>query len=235
LGKYFKWAAYDDVLAPDFLSRCINMLDQNASLVLCHCKTSRINEYGTIIGGYDLGVRLDSPKKHERFGDIIGMRNEAWILLFGVIRSSAFKRTRLLGNYIGTDRNLLAELSLLGPMCTISNVLFFRREHLNAYTNKKHDSIQEKLGWWTKTAAPKLIFPYWRICMEYFKSIRYEPLKWTERQRCYAQVVKWFFREGWFLMAFDVVYNLSGHPNANPAMSSLVKFFVWLRERCVRL
>src|SRR5687768_11755331 len=32
-GRYFKWAASDDVCAPDFLSRCVEILDRDASIV----------------------------------------------------------------------------------------------------------------------------------------------------------------------------------------------------------
>src|SRR3989304_6465989 len=37
-GKYFKWAAYDDLLAPDFLSRCIDVLESMPDVVLCFPK-----------------------------------------------------------------------------------------------------------------------------------------------------------------------------------------------------
>src|SRR3989337_590294 len=42
-GEYFKWASHDDLLAPEFLSRCVSVLDQDHSIVLCHSKTGRIN------------------------------------------------------------------------------------------------------------------------------------------------------------------------------------------------
>jgi glycosyltransferase involved in cell wall biosynthesis len=207
-GEYFKWAAYDDVLAPDFLSRCVSILDQDLSIVLCHCKTGCINEQGDLIGKYNIGARICSPKQHERFGAIVSMRNYAWILILGVIRSSYLRKTRLFGNYIGTDRNLLAELSLLGPMYEIPEVLFFRRKHPQAYTDKSHNNYAEKLDWWVKTRTPALIFPYWKICLEYFNSVRLAPLKWSGKQLCYAQIIKWFLREGWILMSIDLGINL---------------------------
>ena len=33
-GEYFKWAAYDDVLMPDFLTECVALLDDDPSAVL---------------------------------------------------------------------------------------------------------------------------------------------------------------------------------------------------------
>jgi glycosyltransferase involved in cell wall biosynthesis len=34
-GDYFKWAAHDDWCAPEFLSRCVEVLDEDPSMILC--------------------------------------------------------------------------------------------------------------------------------------------------------------------------------------------------------
>ena len=49
-GEYFKWAAYDDVLAPEFLEKCVYMLDNDPSVVGCICKTGRIDKDGNFYG-----------------------------------------------------------------------------------------------------------------------------------------------------------------------------------------
>jgi glycosyltransferase involved in cell wall biosynthesis len=76
-SEYFKWVACDDICSPDFLEKCVNVLDANPSVVVCHPKTCRINDRGEPAGNYDLNIRIDSPKPHERFGDLIRMDNEA--------------------------------------------------------------------------------------------------------------------------------------------------------------
>ena len=52
-GPYFKWAAHDDVLGTDFLLRCVEVLDSNPDVVLCHTKTQQIDEDGRVAGNYD--------------------------------------------------------------------------------------------------------------------------------------------------------------------------------------
>ena len=47
-GKYFKWFGYDDLIAPNFLSRCIEILDRYHTVVLCTPKTKIIDEYVSI-------------------------------------------------------------------------------------------------------------------------------------------------------------------------------------------
>ena len=37
-GEFFKWAASDDVIAPEYLSKCLSVLEQNPSVVLVHSK-----------------------------------------------------------------------------------------------------------------------------------------------------------------------------------------------------
>lgn len=39
-GEYFKWAAHDDLCAPEFLEKCVAALDSNPDVVLCYTKTN---------------------------------------------------------------------------------------------------------------------------------------------------------------------------------------------------
>ncbi len=210
-GFYFKWAAYDDVHAPEFLRKCVSVLDKDSSVVLCHSKTGRIDEHGHLVGNYDHRAlrRISSHKPHERFGDLISIRNPCWAV-FGVVRSSAFRKTPLHGSYIGADRNLLAEIGLMGRIIEIPEYLFFRRDHPEAYTrkfceNKFATSVEhydEQMAWWSTDDWTN--FPNWKDCAEFFRSVNRVPLEWSERLACYDQIFRWFVDEGWFFMGGDI-------------------------------
>jgi len=226
-GDYFKWASYDDVLAQDFLSKCVSVLDEDPSIVLCHSKTRIIGENGEIIGTYDYNLRINSQKPHERFYDLISLRYKSWPLIFGLIRSNSLRKTSLFGNYIGSDRNLMAELSLLGRIYEIPEYLFYRRIHPQTYTERKYKTIKDKLNWWTQ--ARGLPFPYVKICLEYFKIIKLFPLARKERLLCYLQIIKWLFREGFFLMGRDIGTILLEGSIVGSYLSPIVnRFFVIL-------
>ena len=45
-GKYFKWAAVDDLLSSDFIERCVEVLETRDDAVLCYPKTTIIDEEG---------------------------------------------------------------------------------------------------------------------------------------------------------------------------------------------
>jgi glycosyltransferase involved in cell wall biosynthesis len=217
-AEYFKWAAYDDVLAPEFLRKCVNVLDSDPSIVGCHCKTGRIDEYSNFLGYYNQGLlrRIDSPKPHERFRDLIGLYYTT-TPFHGLYRRSLFARSQLHGSYVGADRNLVAELSLMGRIYEIPECLFYWREHPDSYTstfygsNRKDtlDRLRAEAAWWSKEDGT--YFPHWKNCIEYFKSVNRVPLKLYERILCRIQILGWFMEEGRRFMAKDIMLFLLQH------------------------
>lgn len=212
-GKYFKWAAHDDVLAPDYLEKCVTILDNDPSIVLCHSRAARIDENGVVIGNYDDRTlyRITSWKKHERFGDLISQRNSCWSIM-GVMRADALKKTPLHGAYLDADRNLLAELGLIGRMYEIPEHLFFRRDHPQAYTTTYHSKdvlvrdYKNQLAWWSgNKKRPQIMLPRWKNLLEYFRSVNRVPLKFSERLLCYREISKWLlYGDGLKMMRCDL-------------------------------
>jgi glycosyltransferase involved in cell wall biosynthesis len=210
-AEYFKWAAHDDVIAPDFLLNCIKILDADPSIVLCHSKTARIDESGSVVGNYDHRTlnNISSWQRHKRFRDLISIRNACWIV-FGVFRANALAKTHLMGDYIGADRNLLAEIGLIGRICELPEHLFLRRDHAEAYTRKfceklyavEWDNYDEQLTYWTPKAFYKL--PQWKQFTEFIKSVNHVPMKWSDRLLCYKALCNWFVREEWLFLSGDL-------------------------------
>jgi len=210
-SELFKWAAYDDVHAPEFLQKCVSVLNKDPSVVLCHSKTGRIDQNGHFSGNIDRRMfnAIGSWKPHERFGDLINISYPKGIV-YGVGRASSFKKTPLLGSYIGADRNLVAEIGLMGRIIEIPDYLFFRRIHPEAYTaqfceNKFAVSVNdfaEQSAYWSRDDWTS--FPNWRNCTEFFRSVNRVPLRWSERLLCYDQIFRWFVKEGWFFMSGDI-------------------------------
>jgi len=231
-GKYFKLAAHDDVLAPEYLQKCVSVLDKDPSIVLCHSKTGRIDEQGVLVGTYDHKMRIDSPKSHERFRDLISIKyNPCWPI-FGVVRESILGMTPLHGNYPGADGNLLAEIGLYGRIYEIPEYLFFRRDHPQAYTRrycgdqpfKSIDEYRKLMAWW---ASDSLIdITTLKNCCEFFRSVRRVPLKWSERMLCYEQIFDWFLREGWRLIGGDVEKYFLCRSSLGRKLASVVKMIL---------
>lgn len=210
--EYFKWAASDDLHAPEFLRKCVSVLDNNPLIIGCHCKTGKINQDGDLLDYYNQGLlkRINSLKPHERFRDLIGLYYTT-TLFYGLYRTSIFSKTPRQGSYIGADRNLLAELGLIGRIYELSDCLFFWRDHPDSYTTifygseKKDtlDRLQKAAAWWSK--GNLTYFPHWKNCAEYYISVNRVSLSWFEKLVCYLQIFGWIFEEGHRFMTNDII------------------------------
>ena len=219
-SEYFKWAAYDDVLAPEFLRKCVDVLDNDSSIIGCCCKTGRIDQDGTFFGYHNEGLltKIDSLKPHERFYDLIGLYYTT-TPFHGVYRANLFAQSQRHGSYIGADRNLVAELGLMGRIYEIPECLFFWRDHDSSYTSIFYGSgrsgtlkrFQEELSWWSSEDGS--YFPHWKNCVEYFRSVNRVPLNLFERLLCYKQIFNWFMEEGRRFIAKDITLFMIQHSN----------------------
>jgi len=59
-GEYFKWAAHDDLLAPEFLERCVRVLDAVPAYVLCTSRAAFVDERGAALRRSDASLDLES-------------------------------------------------------------------------------------------------------------------------------------------------------------------------------
>jgi glycosyltransferase involved in cell wall biosynthesis len=128
-GRYFKWAAYDDLMEPRFLASLVAVLDANPDVVLCQSLVRIIDANGHEIGIYDSDLKgANSIAPAERFSALIKSRHLC-TELYGICRADALEKTRLLEPYFGSDRALLAELAAIGRFAQVREVLFASREH----------------------------------------------------------------------------------------------------------
>jgi glycosyltransferase involved in cell wall biosynthesis len=208
-AKYFKWAAADDMHAPEYLEKCVKVLDNDPSVVLCHSKMDKIDENGKVTGTYDHTMKVDSTNVVERFRDLISLKTNICFQIFGIMRSEVLLKTPLHGDYRGADANLLAELSLYGRIYEIPHYLFSRRDHSGSYTRKfcsddkkKSNYLKAQKAWWTGKSW--LYYTNWKNFCEFFYSVDRAPLKLKEKLLCYAEIYRWVFREGWKLFGNDI-------------------------------
>src|SRR5215470_5950299 len=66
-SEYFKWAAHDDVCAPQYLERCVKVLDHTHVTVLCYTQSIIIDEHGKHLRHYSARCGVRSPRPYERF------------------------------------------------------------------------------------------------------------------------------------------------------------------------
>jgi glycosyltransferase involved in cell wall biosynthesis len=186
-APYFKWAAADDLCAPDFIARCVEVLDRDPWVVLCYPKTILIDERDRILGAPADSLHLTSPNPVARFVRCLASLRLCNAVM-GLIRSSVLAKTALIGPYPGSDVVLLAELSLHGKFHELPDPLFFRRFHPGAASNASSlASTQEFIAPRTRG---RLFMRTWRHHYEYLAAIRRAPLSPTDRFRLGYTVIR---------------------------------------------
>ena len=204
-SPYFKWAAHDNLCASTYLEACVNVLDSDVSIVLCHaqtvlvdCESQRLQFEPSLDCFVDpLGNRFRKPgyssslnaaEPHQRYKDLLF--SVRWCFeVFGLIRTDMLKRTSLIGSYYGSDKVLLAELILLGRFYTLFEDLFFRRCHANQSSTL--NSTVEREAWINSRAAKNLIFPRFTCLLGYLQAVTNHPLSTLESLYCLMNLALW--------------------------------------------
>ncbi|MDH3217708.1 MAG: glycosyltransferase [Candidatus Krumholzibacteria bacterium] len=191
-GRYFKWASHDDVCAPEFLERCLAVLENEDSTVLCYPTTVIIDEKGKHLRTYQEEIEYLEPAPAERLRSWLFRRPGGECnAVFGVIRSSVLAQTHLIGKYMASDLILLGELVLRGRVRKISDPLFLRRDHPSTSGRAQHGA-EEILVWFDTSKRGKIHMPKWRWSHEYIRAIGRVPMGLVEKGRCLALVTRWF-------------------------------------------
>jgi glycosyltransferase involved in cell wall biosynthesis len=204
-GKYFKWAAADDLLEPDFLRRCVEILERDPGCVVAYASTKQVDENETFIKNYVTPVKADSNDPVARFREMLLVNHNCY-QIFGVMRISALHQLPPHGSYMSADRVLLARMSLLGRFYEVPEDLFISRRHSQQssktrpvrlteprfrLTNRQGQLGNPPLEWWDPAKARTISFPEFRELLEYFLSIYRAPLGVGQKLFCYSMLLPW--------------------------------------------
>ncbi|MGH8730028.1 MAG: glycosyltransferase family 2 protein [Burkholderiales bacterium] len=190
-GEYFKWAAYDDTLTPDYLEKCVRVLEQDPSIILCQAKTLYVDSKGNTKRSNEKERKLHSTHAGERFWAVV-IETHAIDEYYGVMRRDVLKQTSLNLRFPGSDKVLLAELAVLGPFVQIPEYLFLRGVHAEQYFQvAKSRKMRET---WMDTKA-KLTFPELQVFAGYCKAAWSVPLSLRNRARCHLALL--YYVVGW--------------------------------------
>ncbi len=189
-GQYFKWAAHDDLIAPDFLGKCVEVLDHSSDVVLAYCKAIAIDAQGKEHNQIEDDLHLTSPSSVTRFKQFQQRyrRKSLSNPVFGLMRISALRNTPGIRNLISADIILLGELSILGKFHEVPEYLFYRRYHseMSCLANKSYEA---RAAWYDPANKGKLQFPRWRRIFCFFEVINRLPMGKYEKLQCYYQIV----------------------------------------------
>jgi glycosyltransferase involved in cell wall biosynthesis len=202
-GRFFRWAAHDDVCAPTYLERCLEVLETDSSVAMAHTAAAYIDASGAKVRvlqrGYvdsDGYVERDvtfgenfrrlaaSRKAHERLRAALFHYSLRELPIFGLARTETWEQTLLHRPFYGADKVILAEVALRGRIVELPDVLFFRRTHPGASTRGDR---HQKASW----ADPRQGGGFLPLTMllQYSTAVRDADLPRGDRLRCAGVVL----------------------------------------------
>ncbi len=211
-GRYFKWAAHDDLIEPDFVEKCVAELDADQKCILAFPRTILIDESGDPQMGYLDLMNTTSDDTAERFRRYmvphVGEPNP----IFGVMRRDIVAERCEFGNFVSADLVFLGHLPLLGTIRLVDEPLFLRRIHPGISVNTHPDHLSRE-EWFTGQKAKGLRFRNLRLIREFARLINSVQMSKSEWIRCYVVLMEWAWRgRQRFLKEFALPFYANGFP-----------------------
>lgn len=203
-GEYFRWAAHDDVCAPDLIRRLVQALDENPEAVLAMTIIMNINDKGEPLGIVKR-TNATTGTPSQRFCSLTNF-NHYCEATYGLIRSDVMRKTDLQRNYTDSDRTFLCQLSLMGRFILIDEVLFYRRLHSESST-QVYSEWRARMAWFGERSEKKITFPYWMQFLHLLSIIFRSSIGFREKLRCYLHIfTDWMQEWGrWRKLVKDVL------------------------------
>lgn len=169
-GELFKWAAHDDICEPEFLRRCVEAFDEEPpSTVLVYPRSAWIDARGDFVRDDRDRLVLTGRSGTMRSLGLLWRLNMA-NPIFGLLRSTALRRTRLIDSFVSSDYVLLYELALLGRFVEVPERLFLRRRHERS-SRAANRSSGEVTAWFDPSRSRRArLSDRQRLCLEYVRS-----------------------------------------------------------------
>jgi glycosyltransferase involved in cell wall biosynthesis len=187
-GEYIKWIGDDDWLDTRFVSRCVEVLVDDPSLILVTTQQVHVDPSGRHESSFYDSAPLRSDRAVDRFIEVLRLINESRLLfdpLYGMMRRVEVARLRR-PNMLYEDQVFAARLALAGPFGHIPEALSFRR-------SKPFDRLP--------AIARRLDVPRWHAwmattlqCRELRRAVREADLSPSERRQASAAIARMFLR-----------------------------------------
>ncbi len=125
-GRFFKWAASNDIVPPRMLEHSVQVLREHPGVSLVYGRTKLIDDNGNAFGEHSSDPEILDARPSVRFERLLNelVWNNAQA---GLIRTSALRCTKYDRDYIDGDMVLMAELVLIGGFRKLDEVFLHRR------------------------------------------------------------------------------------------------------------
>ena len=143
-----------------------------------------VTKDGKHVGRIDRPHRAEGSKPASRYWDIL-VNTMRTFEIFGVVRTEVLRNTVLMENYYGSDKVLLAELSLRGRFHMVPEVLLYRRCH-----GKQSSRLPatQKGTWIGSRPQGAMVTRIRKLIPAYFRVVSRTPIGLGQKVLCYGAI-----------------------------------------------
>jgi glycosyltransferase involved in cell wall biosynthesis len=188
-GDYFAWGSGHYYFHHSFISKCLEILESDESVILCCSQTQYIDVNDSVIRETKENLNTRGLPFIERFKKILYGSLTTPSIFYGFYRSNILAKSQLSRKTIAGDLIFLTEIALLGVIAQIDEVLFYRKIC-------RHETPQQAFERWINTIVqPKgfcleAIVPHLTMAYEYVKMIEHSNLSLTEKEVFLKEVME---------------------------------------------
>jgi glycosyltransferase involved in cell wall biosynthesis len=190
-GKYFKWAAHDDLYAPSLLERCVAELERDPDAVLAHAWDAVIGDDDEVLLEVPYPLDTDNPDPAARLRSLL--HTPGGNDFYGVMRTDMLRRVGGHDTYYNADRTFMAKIVLEGRFRQVPEVLYLRRDHPGRAT--RAGSRRAQAAALDPRRAHRLRHPmavmYAEYVLGFLSAIQRSSLGPVDRLRCLVEVGRW--------------------------------------------
>jgi hypothetical protein len=166
----------------------LEVMERDATIALCYPQAIRVDADGRNPQYYDDVLHLVQEDPADRFVALLDKIKLAHQHL-GLIRMAHLRKTHLLGAYVGSDINLLAELSLYGKFFELPDRVFFRRFHKDSGSWKRGD-VEHEVRRYHASGAKNIGLNKWHRHLGFFPAVLRSPLPLNSKVRLYRYLLR---------------------------------------------
>lgn len=153
-GEYFMWAADHDTFEPSYVSKGVDILEQDQDCVLVYSKTRLLGYYGDELGLVSDELDTTGLQLHDRYARVLWHLKKC-TMIHGVQRTDLIKELGGFPDSYAMDLALLPVLAIHGSFRQVKEPLFCRRENRKP-GEKESESVEDRLNPALATARKSL-------------------------------------------------------------------------------
>jgi glycosyltransferase involved in cell wall biosynthesis len=226
-GELFKWCAHDDILGHNFLRTCVAHLNDHPEDVGALPQDVRqINPTGKTLDHVTIDLGPDDVIDAKRFALFAPRSRQIHCApFFALFRRKTLASTNLHGDYLSSDRVLIAEMLLHGHIALLKSSHFSFRVHDQQYSQRMSAGQDFCIDWIDPKKSGKRVMKHSRYVVEFARSVNRARLPLRDRMICYGGVARlfWSERRGIARELFFPFYRNGKRTKLRTHISSLVR------------